>query len=734
MAEKILIIPYQYLITASSFILILIILHVQQNNSLMKQIYPWVCKTLMILLFFCCINLSAKSQTTLAAGDIAFTGYLGFGASASVDQFSFVLLKNITANTVIHFTENGWTTDNVFRTGENTVTWTSNSALSAGQEITIVGTTPSLASGPGTAGTITGTALSFSANGDQVIAYQSAVVGVAPFTFVTAIHMNVYNGSPDCAVTTAAAWDACNLAGSTTNSSAIPTGLTTGVNAIWIGTQGDVNSEKDNARFVCAGDLSSVANIKALIFDQTKWTTSDGDPAGFSLPTNCTYNASTAPSFTTQPVASTLCAGLQATFTAAASGSGITFQWQESTTAGFASPTNINTGGIYSVTSSANNTSLTISDNTTVNGRYYRVVATNTGGSVNSDIVLLTATATTLPSTNLSTTITVGPGNASFAFASACRLLARIVPGTVSGQVDVTSWRETVQPPSYVKRHFEITPQTNPGTSTATVTLYFTQQDFTDFNAVNIVKLPIDATDAANNKANLRIEKRPGVSSDGSGAPQTYTGVPVTITPSSVTWNANASRWEVVISVSGFSGFFAKTTSVAVLPVRVTAFTGKLNADKTATLQWNVAEQQGIQSYVIEESTDGSSYTAIGTVAATNADAYSFNDAQLSTGKNYYRLKIVEQNGRSSYSNIVIVNLKANLTLAVYPNPVTDKLTIQQYGSLQKRTVSISDANGKVLQQVSFNGQQQVVDMSKFPAGVYVVKTDDGEVFKVLKQ
>lgn len=229
--------------------------------------------------FFLIINSSVKAQTALIAGDIAFTGYKGHGASATVDEFSFVLLRNITSGTVIHFTENAWTTDNVFRTGESTVTWTSNSALAAGQEILIAGTTATLASGPGSPGTVTGTALALSANGDQIIAYQSATVGVPPYTFVTAINMNVYIGGADPSVTTAAAWDALPLATSTSFSCAIPTGLTTGVNAIWIGVQGDINSEKDNAYFVCAGDLSTVASIKALIFDLTKWATSDGDPA-----------------------------------------------------------------------------------------------------------------------------------------------------------------------------------------------------------------------------------------------------------------------------------------------------------------------------------------------------------------------------------------------------------------------------------------------------------------------
>jgi CHRD domain/Secretion system C-terminal sorting domain len=346
-------------------------------------------KLLFSLLLLGGINNASKAQTTLVAGDIAFTGYLGFGASANVDEFSFVLLKNITSGTVINFTDNGWLSTNVFRTGETTVTWTSNSTLSAGQEIKIVGTTPTLASGAGTAGIVSGTALSLSANGDQILAYQGTAA--AP-TFISAIHMNVYdaiNNVPDPSTTTAAAWDGI---ANTANSSALPTGLTTGTNAIWIGTQSNINSEKDNARFVCAGDLSTVASIKGLIYDQTKWTTSDGDPAGFALPTGCSYiTAVPAPSFTTQPTSSSICAGANTSFTIVATGA-ITYQWQVDNGGGFV---NLSNDAIYSnvTTTTLNITAAPFS----FNGYLYRCVATNGTGPTNSTSATLTVTA--LPTT-----------------------------------------------------------------------------------------------------------------------------------------------------------------------------------------------------------------------------------------------------------------------------------------------------------------------------------------------
>ena len=167
------------------------------------------------------------AATTLNAGDIAFSAY---ASTSTPDAFSFVLLRNIGPNTVINFTDNGYQ-GGVLTSAEQTVTWTSPaSALTAGTEITISGLTATK-SGGGAAGTVTGTALSLTASGDQVLAYRGTA---ASPTFISGIHMNVFsttNGDP--VSTTAAAWDGTATG---TSASALPSGLTTGVNAIWIGT------------------------------------------------------------------------------------------------------------------------------------------------------------------------------------------------------------------------------------------------------------------------------------------------------------------------------------------------------------------------------------------------------------------------------------------------------------------------------------------------------------------
>ncbi len=150
-------------------------------------------------------------------------------------------------------------------------------------------------------------------------------------------------------------------------------------------------------------------------------------------------------------------------------------------------------------------------------------------------------------------------------FTSNCNLLASISPNgsnPIAGSTTAKVWLETTQPAQYAKRHYEITPTTNPLTATGKVTLYFTQQEFDDFNAINSIDFPTSPTDNAG-KANVLIEKRGGISNNGSGLPTTYSGAITNINPidSDIIWNSGESRWEISFNVTGFSGFFLRTTS-----------------------------------------------------------------------------------------------------------------------------------------------------------------------------
>ncbi|MEY8837517.1 hypothetical protein AB9K41_00595, partial [Cribrihabitans sp. XS_ASV171] len=161
---------------------------------------------------------AAGGGTTLAAGDIGFTGF----NTLDTDAFTFVLLKNIAAGTSIKFTDGGWT-GTTFRQSEGMLEWIAPTAMSAGEVVKIDFT--NLADDPSTTAQTDGyfsSSFSMSTAGDQIIAYQgTANASGSASTNIAAIHYdnNVFDSTFS----------------DVSGSSLVPAGLTDGTNAISLG-------------------------------------------------------------------------------------------------------------------------------------------------------------------------------------------------------------------------------------------------------------------------------------------------------------------------------------------------------------------------------------------------------------------------------------------------------------------------------------------------------------------
>ncbi len=201
---------------------------------------------------------------------------------------------------------------------------------------------------------------------------------------------------------------------------------------------------------------------------------------------------------------------------------------------------------------------------------------------------------------------------------------------------------------------------------------------------------------------------------------------------------ANSANWTTSDGSPGAPAFTLPTNyaylNLAPLPIKLISFTGKLNANKTTTLQWKVEEQQDVQQYIVEESIDGINFRTLGSVSPGNNNSYTLLDAQLTPGTNYYRLKTVELNDRISYSNIIAIILKDGIVVSLYPNPVIDNLTIQYFGNMPGKKAILTDVTGKVLQQIILKVGEQNIKMNKMAAGIYLLKLEDGSTYKIIKE
>jgi hypothetical protein len=303
--------------------------------------------------------------------------------------------------------------------------------------------------------------------------------------------------------------------------------------------------------------------------------------------------------------------------------------------------------------------------------------------------------------------------------------------GEIAGKTVARIWIDDSQPAQYVRRHYEITPAENAESATGNVTLYFTQTDFDAFNIANpSTPLPDGPTGTT---TNLLVEKRGGTSSDGSGKPNTYSGLVENIPDLTVAWNAATSRWEVSFAVTGFSGFFVKTIQ-SPLPVRWISFTARLNDDHRGVLDWEV-DQHNVSEYQIQRSNNATDFRTIGKALAKGdgINQYSYTDTLAAAGIVYYRIRQTDLDGSYSYSRMVKVSARPGPELMAYPNPVRDRLTVQigaEYVGTAFRLVSMT---GVQMQQITANEQTFALNLSKYPEGTYMLYTWDGRVVKLLK-
>lgn len=254
------------------------------------------------------ISSLSLAQSQLQAGDISFSGYITADDNnvTQDDVISFVLLKDIDVNTVIQFTDFGWTDANTFQTpnpcGVSTgaltdgiIEWRSTTYLYCGTQISINcrrGLTANL-------GTVTpiqptfnnsNAYLSLNGTGDQVFAYQGTIN--AP-SFIAGISIN---HDWDLLL------DSCEF---TANKSTLPAALSSlGLN---------INPGAYNAQYNCSITTGDTLALLNAITDVMNWnvdtTSFPPIPANFQLPLSCVFSgcALPAPQITSQPISVNVC-------------------------------------------------------------------------------------------------------------------------------------------------------------------------------------------------------------------------------------------------------------------------------------------------------------------------------------------------------------------------------------------------------------------------------------------
>lgn len=180
----------------------------------------------------------------------------------------------------------------------------------------------------------------------------------------------------------------------------------------------------------------------------------------------------------------------------------------------------------------------------------------------------------------------------------------------------------------------------------------------------------------------------------------------------------------------------AGLTSVVILPVRLVDFAAAKTASGTL-VTWKTTSELAMDQYVVERSTNGTLFDAIGQLASKGDGSFSYQLPDALAGITskvvYYRLRMVGKSGKVEYSAIVRLVLDGKSQFAINPNPFHNSMAIQATANENGMArIRIINSVGQVVYRndkavTAGNNSLLVTGLDGLANGVYAVEvTIDG--------
>ncbi|MEO7209591.1 MAG: T9SS type A sorting domain-containing protein [Chitinophagaceae bacterium] len=183
--------------------------------------------------------------------------------------------------------------------------------------------------------------------------------------------------------------------------------------------------------------------------------------------------------------------------------------------------------------------------------------------------------------------------------------------------------------------------------------------------------------------------------------------------------------------IDSFTRFSVVNPGAIVLPVTITDLKAAANGH-VVDLTWTSLNEINIDKYTVERSGDAVNYIGLGNVTARDnnepENKYALTDSKPLNGSNFYRVKVWEKDGVTSYTNTVKINFSDNNPngFRVYPNPVQNKHFTLDLNNMAagKYTLILTAINGQRVfeKAIDYTGgrQSQSFDLPRsIAAGTY---------------
>lgn len=145
-------------------------------------------------------------------------------------------------------------------------------------------------------------------------------------------------------------------------------------------------------------------------------------------------------------------------------------------------------------------------------------------------------------------------------------------------------------------------------------------------------------------------------------------------------------------------------------------------------------QEASVTNYTLQKNIDGVQFHTVGSIGSKGdgTNNYQLQDGEgVLTGTAYYRILMTDKDGTKTYSEVIKLEAITNNMITIYPTIFSNSFTVKTAKAV---TGYLTDAVGKIIEKVQLAEGLNTVVPAAIAKGIYILKLNDGQSFRLVKQ